>query len=63
MNRPRSFVLMERGAIALDKSTIDGERGPRTMNARIRVATALDLRRVPRLKDILWLEKVGQTCA
>ncbi len=50
----------DEAAAALDLTHAIGERGPRTYNARQRVAAALDAGRVPLKKDIEWLLNVAK---
>lgn len=52
--------IISRAAAALDATHSKGERGPRTYQARQRVALALDLGRKPSLVDIVWLERIGR---
>lgn len=47
-----------RAARALDLTHRVGERGPKTMNVRDRVARALDAGRVPHVGDVRWLESL-----
>lgn len=49
-----------RAAAALDATHRVGERGPKTFQARQRIAAALDAGRRPLVKDIRWLEQVAQ---
>jgi hypothetical protein len=51
--------LRERAAYALDATHHIGERGPRTLAARDRIATALDEGKKPILQDIKWLESIA----
>lgn len=52
--------LRDRAAAALDATHDVGERGPRTFQARQRVAVALDAGRRPPLVDVKHLEKVAR---
>ncbi len=51
--------LRARAAAALDATHWAHERGPRTMNARARVAFALDRNLRPKAEDVRWLEMVA----
>ena len=46
------------GARLLDETLAYDGRGPRTFQARQRVAEALDLKRKPYVKDLRWLQHV-----
>ena len=56
-------LLRDRAAAALDATLPYAERGPNTFETRKRVAAALDLGRVPAMRDILWLESVAAQMA
>jgi hypothetical protein len=49
----------ERAARALDLTHAIGERGPRTFNARQRVASALDGVGKLNIADVRWLERIA----
>lgn len=51
--------MIERAVKALDLTHAVGERGPRTFNARQRVATALDGADKLTVADVRWLERVA----
>ena len=52
-------TLEQRAAAALDKTHAIGERGPKTFNARQRIALALDSTSKVAIADVRWLEQVG----
>jgi len=57
---PSTLALIPRAAKALDITHTIGERGPRTLLARQRLATFLDTKRGNHMQlyaDIAWLEK------
>ncbi len=52
--------LVSRAVNALDATHAVGERGPRTMGARLRIAAALDCVGTIRVADLRWLESVAK---
>ena len=48
-------------AAALDLTHLVGERGPRTLNARLRVASCLDAGVQASSEDVVWLMAVART--
>jgi hypothetical protein len=50
----------DRGAAALDATHHCGERGPKTFQARARVAAAIDAGVRPSVADVRWLESVAK---
>ncbi len=56
----KPITTRERAARALDRTHSIGERGPRTYNARQRIAAALDAGKLPTKKDIEWLERISR---
>ena len=63
MTKPkhRTWSNATRDAVAalLDRTHAVGERGPRTLLARKRLAAVLDLGFTPRRADIAWLTRVA----
>lgn len=53
----------DHAAMALDHTHAIGERGPRTFNAQLRVAKALDGIGALRVEDVRWLERVAREVA
>lgn len=53
------MTLQDRAALALDRTLAHDQRGPRTFQARRRVARALDLGDRLRKDDLRWLERVA----